>query len=397
MLDVVETLRELIAIPSVNPMGRDLSGPEFYEYEMTARLAELFESLGLPYERHEVESGRENIIARLDQPERADDGPILVFEAHQDTVPVDGMVIDPWQPVVRDGRIYGRGACDIKGGMSAMLAVLSRLAEERPATMPNVVMACTINEEHGYSGARALVELWRRGDSQLLPRAPDAVVVAEPTGLDVVVAHKGAVRWRCHTRGRAAHSANPQSGSNAVYKMAPVLAALEAYQRDVTRQFPAHPLCGPVTLSVGTIRGGLSVNTVPDQCTIEIDRRVLPGESSQTAYQHVIDHIAQWPGVDCSAVEHEPPFLDGASLAEGANAALAERLAEAAQACGASGRQIGVPYGTDASQFAADGVPTVVFGPGSIDQAHTIDEWLPLDELKLATEVLYRFAREGLR
>src|SRR5207249_11663727 len=122
-----------------------------------------------------------------------------LFEAHQDTVPVDGMTIPPWTPDVRDGRIYGRGSTDIKGGMAAMLAALSRLAIERPPNMPTIVLACTVNEEHGFTGATHLTKLWTGGGSKLMPRAPDAAVVAEPTLLNVVVAHKGVVRWRCHT------------------------------------------------------------------------------------------------------------------------------------------------------------------------------------------------------
>jgi len=396
-IDLVETLCDLVAIPSVNPMGRDVSGPEFLEHRMTEHLAALFERMGLRYERHTVEPRRDNIIARLDGAVPVEQGgELLLFEAHQDTVPVDGMTIDPWKPVVRDRRIYGRGACDIKGGMSAMLAAISRLADEPPDARPTIVMACTVNEEHGYSGAVALANLWQQGGSSLLSRTPDAAIVAEPTDLNVVVAHKGAVRWRCRTRGRAAHSSKPETGDNAVYKMSRVLAALEAYQHDVAPNIEPHPLCGGATLSVGTIRGGLSVNTVPDECTIEIDRRLLPGEDNQAAYRHVVDHIASWPGIDF-AVEHDSPFMDGATLSDGPNHALAKRLCEVAQVCGFPSKPIGVPYGTDASKISAAGVPAVVFGPGSIDQAHTVDEWLPLDELSLASEILYRLGRAGLK
>src|SRR5690606_17238485 len=145
---------------------------------------------------HDGIPARENIIARLDgSPSVEAGGAVVLFEAHQDTVPVDGMTIEPWKPEVREGRMYGRGSCDIKGGMTAMLGALARLAKERPANMPTIIMACTVNEEHGYTGALKLKELWANGSDSLVPRKPDAAIVAEPTGLDVVVAHKGALRW----------------------------------------------------------------------------------------------------------------------------------------------------------------------------------------------------------
>ena len=204
------------------------------------------------------------------------------------------MTIDPWRPTVRDGRIYGRGSCDIKGGMTAMLGALARLVAEAPRRRPTLIMACTVNEEHGYSGATALTRLWTAGDTDsIFPRAPDAAVIAEPTNLDVVVAHKGAVRWRCHTHGRAAHSSQPQLGDNAIYKMARVVAALESYARDVPASLPAHPLCGRSSLSVGVISGGLSVNTVPDRATIEIDRRIIPGEDGEGAYRQVVEYVTR--------------------------------------------------------------------------------------------------------
>jgi acetylornithine deacetylase len=398
-LDVVDTLRDLVRVPSVNPMGRNVSGPEFYEYQVTDHLQRLFERLGVPWERQEVAPKRANILARLEGDRSLEDGgKLLVLEAHQDTVPVDGMTIEPWCGDLRDGRIYGRGSCDIKGGMSAMLAAFSRLVEERPRGRPTVVMACSINEEHGYTGAKRIAESWlTAGGSKLLPRTPDAVIVAEPTMLDVVLAHKGVARWRCVTHGRAAHSSHPELGRNAIYEMGRVLAALEAYAKDVAPTLGEHPLVGRPTLSVGIIGGGISVNTVPDRCTIEIDRRVLPGEDPTTARQMVIDYLAERPGLSQppfhQPLEHEPPFIMAYGLSEDRNAALGEALGAVSRACGGSGQRTGVRYGTDAAEFAQAGAPSVVFGPGSIEQAHTRDEWLAVEQLETAAEIYYQFAR----
>ncbi|MCA9119713.1 MAG: M20 family metallopeptidase [Planctomycetaceae bacterium] len=389
-LDVVETLRSLVAIPSVNPMGRDDSGDEFYEHRMTDRLEEIFTSLGLPCERQQIAPKRANIVARLDGSEQ-----LLVFEAHQDTVPVDGMTIPPWDPAIHDGRIYGRGSCDIKGGMAAMLAAVSRLADERPAGMPTIVIACSVNEEHGFSGASDMAELWNSGTSRVVPRKPDAIIVAEPTLLNVVVAHKGVVRWRVHTSGRACHSSTPHLGDNAIYHMARVLQQIEVYARDVAPNLGSHPLLGGPTISVGIISGGISVNTVADACVIEIDRRVLPGEDPMAARQHLIDYLAD--KLDESVpVTHEDPFIASGGLADKINGELATEVSKAASACGSPGELIGVPYGTDAPAFDAIGCPTIVFGPGSIEQAHTKDEWLAIEQLERAVEIYYRIGKQGV-
>lgn len=393
-LDLVQTLSDLVAIPSVNPMGRPLDGPEFYEERVTDYLERLFERLGLVWQRQLVQPRRENIVARLDGAvSPAAGGEVILLEAHQDTVPVDGMTIDPWKPQVRDGRLYGRGACDIKGGMTAMLGAVARLAEERPAGMPTVIMACTVNEEHGYSGASELPKLWAEGSQSVVPRRPDVAIVAEPTDLQVVVAHKGAVRWKCRTHGVAAHSSQPHRGKNAIYGMAPILLALDRYASELPKIVPEHPLCGQATLSVGTIQGGLSVNTVPDACTIEIDRRLLPGEDALTAYEQVLAYLHEAVETDCN-IEHEHPYLLGIPLADRDNGALADRLAAVLRRALGRGEKIGVPFGTNASRIAVASVPTVVFGPGSIDQAHTSDEWLSLDELEKASAALYQFLIE---
>jgi acetylornithine deacetylase/succinyl-diaminopimelate desuccinylase-like protein len=207
----------------------------------------------------------------------------------------------------------------------------------------------------------------------------------------VVVAHKGVVRWRSTTRGRAAHSAQPETGQNAIYRMARVLVAIERYQEEVVGTLGSHPLCGPATLSVGTIAGGVSVNTVPDRCTIEIDRRLAGCEEPGPARRHLIEYLRR----QCDAaswLEHEPPFMSGLALGDDANGPLAERLSAAAREVAGACRRVGVSYATDAAVLAAAGVPAVVFGPGSIAQAHTADEWIDLDEVRQAAEIYYRFA-----
>lgn len=285
-LDPVETLQKLIQTPSVNPMGRDVSGPIYGESRMTALLGQICEGQGWPYSHQRVDEGRFNLLTFVEgSPAPLDGGELILWDVHQDTVPVDGMTVEPFGGEVRDGRVYGRGACDVKGSMAAMLAALSRLKGNTAARKPTIVLACTVNEECGFTGARALCGLWEAkpqaagdgaGLSRVLSRRPDVAIVAEPTQFDVVVAHQGAVRWRCHTIGRAAHTSRPDQGVNAIYAMAQVIQAIEHYHAHVGKTAPEHPLCGRPSVCVSTIHGGVGINTVPERATIEIDRRLGP-------------------------------------------------------------------------------------------------------------------------
>ena len=399
-LDLTSLLADLVAIPSVNPMGRDVEGPEYLEYKMTEYLDGFCKRQGLRYKRYLVSPKRENVLIRVDgdgaPPEQG--GPLVLLEAHQDTVPVEGMTIPPWTPTVKDGRLYGRGSCDIKGGMVAMLAAVVRLQEEKPKGRPTVVLACTVNEEFGFTGATDLTKLWTENKhDDLLPKKPDVCVVAEPTSLDVVVAHKGTMRWRIHTHGRASHSSQPHLGDNAFYKMARVSAgASKRYAKEVCPTLGMHPLVGGATLSVGTIKGGISVNTVPDKCTIEMCRRVIPGEKAADDAT-TRDRLARQATGDRRTRQGASNTNRPSSPASRFRTTRTARWPIARAPCRkprrATVRKIGVPYGTDASRIAAADVPSVVFGPGSIAQAHTCDEWLPLDELPQAAEVLYEFTK----
>jgi acetylornithine deacetylase len=272
MLETTRLLRDLVSRPSVNPMGRPLQGPQVYEHQVTDYLEGFFRSLGVRHQRQNVAPLRDNIVAWWEPPGAS---ATLVFEAHQDTVPTDQMTVEPFGARIDGGRLYGRGACDVKGGMAAMLVAFARLVREKPAGCARVVMACTVDEEHTFLGVQRLAEL------DLGQNAPGlwGAVVAEPTGLQIVNAHKGVVRWMLHTAGRACHSSRPELGVNAIYHMAHLLPAVERYAADLQATRP-HALLGPATLSVGRIEGGSSANTVPDRCRIEIDRRLLPGEDA---------------------------------------------------------------------------------------------------------------------
>ena len=254
------------------------------EYRVTAYLEEFFRSLGVPFERQPVAPERENIVAHLNVPGAKR---TLMLEAHQDTVPVDGMTVSPFGAAIEGNKLYGRGSCDIKGGMSAMLACFARLVREKPNGCCNVIMACTVDEEHTMLGVRELVKRVRA----------DFAVVAEPTNLNIVHAHKGVVRWNLFTTGRSCHSSAPEKGVNAIYRMGRLLVGLDAYAAHL--QGTTHdPLLGPATLSVGRIEGGSSVNTVPDRCRIEIDRRLITGENPDKAPVSLLAFLREQAGIN---------------------------------------------------------------------------------------------------
>jgi acetylornithine deacetylase len=221
------------------------------------------------------------------------------------------------------------------------------------------------------------------------------MVAAEPTSMNVIVAHKGVVRWRCHTKGRAAHSSYPERGDNAIYTMGHVVNACEQYATTLSNTTP-HPQLGTPTLNVGLIHGGICVNAVPDRCTIEIDRRLLPDEDPRPARQQAIDGLdALLAKSIVERVEHDEPFLGAPGLSATSNGLLAEQVRRASASVGYQPKLLGVPYATDAPFFAQLGIPTVVFGPGNIEQAHTADEWIELQQLRAAVDAYYLLATAG--
>jgi acetylornithine deacetylase len=376
-------LSDLVAIPSVNPMGRPLQGPGVLEGGMSDYLERFFADLNVPFQRQTVSAGRDNVLARYEAPASR---MRLLFDAHQDTVPTDGMTIPPFEPRIENGRLYGRGSCDIKGGMAAMLAAFARLVRERPEGSASVLMACTVDEEFTHTGSSHLA-----GE----PLGADLAIVSEPTRLEIVDCHKGAVRWKVRVKGVACHSSSPHLGINAIYRMAHVVSALAGHAADLSQGW-AHPSVGPPSLSVGRIEGGQSVNVVPDWCEIEVDRRIIPGEASAEALARVRDDLVRRLGDEAGGwFEFSPPFVNMPALSPAAASAgrWQERVRAAlAPVLGRPPGVSGVPYGTDAGPLGASGVPCLVFGPGDIAQAHTRDEWIELDQVRVAAEAYYQIA-----
>ncbi len=377
MSEVIELLRQLVAIPSQNPMGRAVIGPDYLETQLTNFLEPWLRDLGVRVERDEVLPGRDNLLAFFDA---SPDAPTLLLDVHQDTVPADRATERPFEPFVEGGRLHARGACDVKGSMAAMLMAFARLVRERPHGACNVILALTVDEEYTHRGSSRLAESGIR---------PDLAIVAEPTNLTPVDTHKGAVRWVIRTSGQACHSSQPWLGENAIYRMGDVLVALRMYAERLSVE-RIDPRLGPATLSVGVIDGGVSANIVPERCEIQIDRRVLPGEG----VDEVMENVRLWmSGRIGEGFEFDPPWVRMPALDPAGNRAWIGPV------CKSVGRTLGrpvepmaVPYGTDAGPLSAVGIPAIVLGPGDIAQAHTADEWVDVQQVCEAVEVYYRLA-----
>lgn len=380
VLDAVSRLlAELVAIPSVNPMGRAIVGPEYLESRLTDYLADFFQNRNLGFRRDPILPGRENLLAEYHAP---DSRRTLLFDVHQDTVPVDGMTIEPFGARIADGKLYGRGACDVKGGMAAMLLAFARLCVERPRGSASVILALTVDEEFTHLGSSRL--------AQFKPNV-DLAIVAEPTRLDLVTTHKGAIRWKIRANGVACHSSTPHLGDNAIYRMAEVVSALRDHAAELAGSRP-DPMLGPPSLSVGRIEGGQSVNIVPDWCEIELDRRVIPGEEPDATIFRVADFLRNRLG-SIENLEFLPAWVKMPALQANVRSEDLDRMSRViADRTGSEPRRLGVPYGTDAGPLGEVGVPCVVFGPGDIAQAHTKDEWIDLDQVRLAAELYYEMA-----
>jgi acetylornithine deacetylase len=364
-------LQQLVRIPSVNPRDRD----EPAESAIADYVTRWSADAGLEVELQPVLPGRPNVLVRLPGRDRSR---TLLLEAHLDTVEVEGMTVEPFGGEIRDGRLYGRGACDTKASLAAMLTAIAEL--KRSGSSPiDVLLAATMDEEYGYRGVSAVIG---RGERFA------AAIVGEPTDLDLVTAHKGSARFRVTTRGRACHSSMPWAGDNAILRMADVL---QFVRREIEPEAAArtHPRVGPATFCVSLISGGIAVNTVPATCTITVDRRTLPGEEPRAVWEEYRRRLeALAPG---QITVHEP-MLDFAMDTDPAEP-IVQTLAAAVRGTGRPAEIRGVNYGTDASKLARAGVPAVVFGPGSIAEAHSAGEYVELSQVESAAAILIETIR----
>ena len=373
MNEMTETLARLISINSINP---EWGGPG--EGNAGAFVSTFFENAGLEVWEDEVLPGRSNIIARLPG---QDSRRAVLLEAHLDTVSVADMTIPPFDPVVENGKMFGRGACDTKAGLAAMMHAMVSLHRAGDKPPCDVYLAAVIDEENAFRGVVRLID-WLRERSI----HPEAALVAEPTELRVVRCNKGVLRWQIETRGIAAHSAKPHLGKNAISAMARVIARLETYHETLRER--THPLVGEATCTISLIEGGAQVNFVPERCLITLDRRMLPGETGEQVIAEYQAILADFP--DGEVIIH-PPRLSDNAMETPEDSPVMVAAAAVLSGLGLDSAPAGVPFGCDATKLHRAGIPSLIFGPGSIDQAHAAVEYVALDQVEIALAFHRRF------
>ncbi len=365
-------LRELIALPSVNPALLPAGDPRAGERRVAEFLAAVAARAGMDVHLQEVFPGRANLLAVLRPAGKVRRR--ILLAPHTDTV---GAADDrQFRPVTKHGRIHGRGACDTKGSVAAMLsAAIARADSARRPAGTEIVFCALVDEEVGQGGSRFLV---RHGFKA------DLAIVGEPTRCQVVTAHKGDLWLKLETRGKSAHGSRPDLGRNAIHAMAKIVDLLETDYAEQLRK-RRHPLLRHATINVGAIAGGRQPNIVPDQCAIKIDRRTLPGEEDDAVKREILGFLRR-RGLTATMADSKgeapaPPMETDVWLP------LVRQFLDTA----GQSRPRGADFFTDAGVLSAGGIPSVVFGPGDIAQAHTADEWVSVKQLERATRLLTTF------
>lgn len=358
-MTVVDLLQTLVRIPSVNPdnsPGTDATG----EAEIAYFLAAFLRDRGAEVTLDEVRPGRPNLIARWAP---LDGRPRILLGPHLDTVGVGGMTIDPFSGEIRDGRLWGRGASDTKGPMAAMLTGLLENLDRLAASPLAIDFVAFMGEESNQWGSRKFA-------------AENAAhygfaIVGEPTSLDVVHTTKGSLWATLRTTGRAAHSSQPERGENAVLKLVRVLHEVHPLLTDKLATF-THPVLGRSTANVGVIRGGSRPNIVPDLAEAEIDIRITPALRDAGGALPLLQDVLAGHPVEIAKAHENPPMEIPAD-----HPCVQRILAVRPQS-----KPVGAPWFSDAAHLSAAGIPSVCLGPGSIDQAHTKDEFIEIAALE---------------
>jgi len=374
MSDAINLLRELISIDSVNPsLVAGAAGEENVALAVAAHMRDS----GLDVVIDDVAPGRQNVIGVL---EGRSAGRSLMFCGHSDTVGVEGMD-SPFDPIEHDGRMFGRGSGDMKGGVAAMLAAARTLANEGWAK-GRLLVAAVVDEEYMSIGAEALVKSW----------SADAAVITEPTGLKVAIGHKGFSWIEIVTEGRAAHGSRPAEGRDAIMRMGRVLQRLEELTQKLKARVP-HPVLGQAALHASIINGGRELSTYPERCVLQLERRNVSGELPDVAIREVDEILDSLHQDDREFVASARLMFDRAPYETPAEHDLPRRLETAVKHLGHDTCREGMTYWTDAAILGQAGIPTVVFGPGG-EGFHAREEFVFVDHVEACRAALILTARD---
>lgn len=367
--DPVTLASSLVRIPSESsdPVATD---PVAVERQVVAYLASVCRAAHLEYRTSEVWPGRENLVIRLPNP----GAPRLLIAAHLDTVSGRGMSA-PFAGDLREGSLWGRGACDDKGPLAAGLSAVLDLHARGVKSVFDLTFVGTVDEECSMAGAEQLA---REIDGFEL------CLALEPTDLKVINAHKGVYRFLVVTRGRAVHSSHPERGDNAINRMLPILNDLQGLGAELAEC--RHPRLGPASLAITRVQGGASLNIIPDYCEAGIDIRLLPEMTAEDMAARVRELI----GDRGEVVE----VYTGEGINTGMDNPLVQQFMAAIRAEGAEPGPITAAFATDCSRLHHLG-PCLVWGPGDIAQAHQISEHIPVSQLERATVILKNFLTGG--
>lgn len=375
-VDAAELCAQLVRIPSVNPALEPGGSGEGAVVDQTASWLDAW---GFQVETPEASPGRFNVVARRGPR----GGRTLLLNGHTDTVGVQGMS-DPFSGDVREGRLYGRGACDMKAGVAAALAAAASLSETDMTG--ELIVALTADEEHASVGMQHLVASGM---------VADGAVVCEPTGLAVMPAHKGFLWVDLTVRGKAAHGSRPEVGVDAIVHTGAILSSLaeEAHRLQTGR---THPLLGPASIHAGTIEGGTAPSVYPERCRLTVERRTLPGETEEQLMGEVAEMVAAARGrIPQLSVEVAAGLFRAGTEVHSSDPLVVGLLNEVAEA-GLPSRVEGMTAWVDACFLNQSGTPALCFGPGSIAQAHTSDEWVSVEEIRTCQRVLTSWVRAHL-
>jgi acetylornithine deacetylase len=370
----IALLRDLVAIDSVNPT---LVPGARGEAAVARRLADELRSSGLTVEITDIAPGRPNVVGVLEGRRR---GRSLMLCGHTDTVGISGMA-RPFAADIRDGKLFGRGSQDMKGGIAAMVTAARTIVESGGLDRGRLLIAAVADEEHSSIGADVLVKTW----------TAHAAVVTEPTGLDVAVAHKGFQWVAVETRGRAAHGSRPRDGRDAIMRMGRVLSRLERLEKSLRDGAP-HDLLGQSSLHASIIDGGEELSSYPAKASLQFERRTLPGEPPDIGLTEIMTILEQLRQEDAEFEADARMVFGREPYAIDPSSPLPDALIRAASSVGCGARRVGMTFWTDAAILGAAGIPTVIFGPGGAG-LHSTEEYVLVEDVCRCRDALVELAR----